>query len=36
VTAALPPGTTAYFVNVIDDRNLIVSTEHVSLELTRK
>ncbi len=30
--AALPPGTTAYYLNLIDDRNLVVSTEHVSVE----
>ena len=34
--AALPPGTTAYYLNVIDDRNLVVSTEHVSVERQSK
>ncbi|MFA6961404.1 MAG: acetylxylan esterase [Opitutaceae bacterium] len=31
VVAALPPGTTTYYFNLIDDRNLIVSTAHVEL-----
>lgn len=31
-TALLPPGTTAYYVNLHDDRGLIVSTEHVATE----
>lgn len=32
VTAALPEGTTVYFVNLIDKRNLVVSSEHVEVE----
>jgi dienelactone hydrolase len=31
-TVDLPPGTTAYYLNMIDDRNLVVSTEHVVIE----
>lgn len=31
VAADLPPGTTTYYFNLIDDRNLIVSTGHVEL-----
>lgn len=30
-TAELPEGVTAYYINIIDDRDLIVSTEHVDL-----
>jgi len=32
VTAVLPKGTTVYFVNLIDNRNLVVSSEHVEVE----
>ncbi len=31
-TAVLPPGTTTYYMNLQDDRGLIVSTEHVATE----
>jgi dienelactone hydrolase len=31
VTATLPEGTTVYYVNLIDQRNLIVSSEHVEM-----
>jgi dienelactone hydrolase len=31
VTATLPEGTTCYFLNLIDERDLIVSTEHEEL-----
>ena len=31
VTATLPEGTTAYYLNLIDRRDLVVSTEHVEL-----
>ena len=32
VSAELPEGTTAYYLNLIDDRELIVSTEHVETD----
>jgi hypothetical protein len=31
-TSQLPPGTTAYYLNLHDDRELIVSAEHVTTE----
>jgi hypothetical protein len=31
VNATLPQGATAYYLNLIDSRNLVVSTEHVEL-----
>jgi hypothetical protein len=31
-TSLLPPGTTAYYLNLLDDRGLIVSTQHVATE----
>ena len=31
-TSLLPPGTTVYYLNLHDDRGLIVSTEHVATE----
>jgi len=31
-TTSLPPGTTTYYLNLIDDRGLVVSTEHVATE----
>jgi hypothetical protein len=31
VTATLPPGTTAYYLNLHDDRGCVVSTEHEEL-----
>jgi dienelactone hydrolase len=33
-TASLPRGTTTYYLNLIDDRGLVVSTEHVTTERT--
>lgn len=31
VTASLPPGTTVYYLNLFDDRDCVVSTEHEDL-----
>jgi hypothetical protein len=35
-TAKLPPGTTVYFLNLIDEKGRIVSSEHVSIEDSKK
>jgi dienelactone hydrolase len=35
-TAKLPPGTTVYFLNLIDEKGRIVSSEHVSIENSKK
>ena len=32
VTAALPEGTTVYYINLFDERDLCVSTEHVEID----
>ena len=31
VTATLPEGTRVYYLNLIDERNLVVSTEHIEV-----
>jgi len=36
VTATLPSGTTAYFLNLVDEERRIVSSEHAMIERSRK
>ena len=32
VTATLPEGVTVYYINIFDERGVVVSTEHVEVE----